>query len=182
MSAHSLLTITRLECTRHSGGRRAGRRKPMFSREKKTAVAEWWWTIDRELLTALLLLMVCGMVLSFAASPPVAERLGLTPWHFIIRHAMFCALSLPVLIATSFLSHRRLRFVALGVLAVSIVMLWLTLKLGVEVKGAKRWISAAGQTIQPSEFVKPAFAIIGAWLFSESMKQKGIPARLMATG
>src|SRR3569623_832891 len=117
----------------------------MFAREKKTAVAEWWWTIDRELLAALLLLMVCGMVLSFAASPPVAERLGLSPWHFVIRHAIFCALSLPVLFATSFLSHRRARWTALAVLAISIVLLWLTLKLGVEVKGAKRWVSAAGQ-------------------------------------
>jgi cell division protein FtsW len=154
----------------------------MFSREKKTFLAEWWWTIDRELLAALLVLMACGMVLSFAASPPVAERLGLSPWHFIIRHAMFCVLSLPFLFGASLVSHRKARLVALGVLVVSIVLLWLTLKLGIEVKGAKRWISAAGQTIQPSEFVKPAYAVIGAWLFAESMKHKGIPARLIATG
>jgi len=61
----------------------------MFSRAEKTPLAEWWWSIDRELLGALILLMTCGMVLIFAASPPVAERLGLSPWHFIIRHAMF---------------------------------------------------------------------------------------------
>ena len=59
----------------------------MFSRAEKTPLAEWWWSIDRELLGALILLMTCGMVLSFAASPPVAERLGLSPWHFVIRHA-----------------------------------------------------------------------------------------------
>lgn len=153
----------------------------MFSREKKTPIAEWWWTIDRELLAALILLMAVGMVLSFAASPPVAERLGLSPWHFIIRHAMFDLMALPVLIATSFLGHRSARFAALGVLLVSVVLLWLTLKLGVEVKGAKRWVSFAGNTIQPSEFVKPAFAVIGAWLFSESMQQKGMPARIIAT-
>jgi cell division protein FtsW len=88
----------------------------MFAREKKTAVAEWWWTIDRELLAALLLLMTCGMVMSFAASPAVAERLGLSPWHFIIRHAMFDMLALPVLIGTSFMSHRQARFAAVAVL------------------------------------------------------------------
>jgi cell division protein FtsW len=153
----------------------------MFSRAKKTVVAEWWWTIDRELLASLILLLICGMVLSFAASPPVAERLGLGPWHFIVRHALFSAAALPVLIATSFLGHRRARFVALGVLVVSLVLLWLTLRFGVEVKGARRWISAAGQTIQPSEFVKPAFAVIGAWLFSESMQVKGVPARIIAS-
>jgi cell division protein FtsW len=154
----------------------------MFSRERKTPIAEWWWTIDKELLAAFVLLLAVGVVLSFAASPPVAERLGLDGWHFIIRQAMFAALALPVLVVTSFLPHRPARFAALGVLIVSLVLLWLTLRLGVEVKGAKRWISAFGQTIQPSEFVKPAYAVIGAWLFAEGMKQKGVPARSIATG
>jgi cell division protein FtsW len=153
----------------------------MFSRERKTPIAEWWWTIDKELLAALVLLMMVGMVLSFAASPPVAERLGLGPWHFIIRHALFTIPTLVVLFATSLLSQRAARVSALAVLAVSVILLWLTLRFGVEVKGAKRWISAFGQTIQPSEFVKPAFAVIGAWLFAESMKQKGMPARSLAT-
>jgi cell division protein FtsW len=154
----------------------------MFSRERKTPIAEWWWTIDKELLAAFVLLLAVGVVLSFAASPPVAERLGLDGWHFIIRQAMFAALALPVLVVTSFLPHRPARFAALGVLIVSLVLLWLTLRLGVEVKGAKRWISAFGQTIQPSEFVKPAYAVIGAWLFAEGMKQNGVPARSIATG
>ncbi|MBN9308435.1 putative peptidoglycan glycosyltransferase FtsW [Devosia sp.] len=154
----------------------------MFSRERKTPIAEWWWTIDKSLLAALILLMLVGVLLSFAASPPVAERLGLGPWHFIVRQAMFAALALPVMLAASFLGHRPARFAALGVLVVSIVLLWLTLRFGVEVKGAKRWVSIAGNTVQPSEFVKPAFAVIGAWLFAESMKRPGVPARIMATG
>ena len=153
----------------------------MFSRERKTPIAEWWWTIDKELLASLVLLLMVGVVLSFAASPPVAERLGLGPWHFIIRHGLFTIPALAVLVATSFLSQRAARISAISVLGVSIVLLWLTLRFGVEVKGAKRWISAFGQTIQPSEFVKPAFAVIGAWLFSESMKHKGMPARSLAT-
>jgi cell division protein FtsW len=152
----------------------------MFSRERKTPVAEWWWTIDKSLLAALILLMLVGVLLSFAASPPVAERLGLGPWHFIVRQAIFAALALPVMIVTSFLPHRTARFAALGVLVVSIIMLWLTLRFGVEVKGARRWISMAGNTVQPSEFVKPAYAVIGAWLFAEAMKQKGVPARTLA--
>ena len=64
---------------------------------------------------------------------------------------------------------------------VSIVLLWLTLKLGVEVKGARRWVSFAGNTVQPSEFVKPAYAVIAAWLFSESMQKKGVLPRVIAT-
>lgn len=154
----------------------------MFSRERKTALAEWWWTVDRELLVALLLLLTAGMVLSFAASPPVAERLGYDSWHFVVRHAMFLIPTLAVLFGASMLPTRTARISALVVLALSILMLWATLKIGVEVKGAKRWISAFGQTIQPSEFAKPAFAVIGAWLFSESMQNKGMPARTIATG
>jgi cell division protein FtsW len=154
----------------------------MFARERKTPIAEWWWTIDKSLLAALIVLLLAGVMLSFAASPPVAERIGLNSWYFIIRQAMFAALAVPVMLGASMLPHRAARWVALGVLVLFVVLLWLTLKIGVEVKGAKRWISLAGNTVQPSEFVKPAFAVIGAWLFAESMKQKGIPARLMATG
>jgi cell division protein FtsW len=153
----------------------------MFSRAEKTPLAEWWWSIDRELLGALILLMTCGMVLSFAASPPVAERLGLSPWHFIIRHAMFCVPALGVMIATSFLSHRQARIWGLVTLVVSLLLLWATLRFGTEVKGARRWISFAGQSLQPSEFVKPAFAVLGAWLFSESMIHKNVPGKLLAS-
>lgn len=153
----------------------------MFSRAQKTPIAEWWWSIDRELLAALILLMTCGIVLSFAASPPVAERLGLDPWHFVIRHALFCVPALVVLIGASFLNHRQARLIALLTLVVSVALLWATLKFGTEVKGARRWISMAGQTVQPSEFVKPAFAVIGAWLFSESMILKNVPGKIMAT-
>jgi cell division protein FtsW len=112
----------------------------------------------------------------------VAERIGLDAWHFVIRHAMFSAIALVVLVATSMLPHRLARVSAIAVLVVSVILLWLTLRFGVEVKGAKRWVSAFGQTIQPSEFVKPAFAVLGAWLFAESMKQQGMPARTLATG
>jgi len=153
----------------------------MFSRAQKTPLAEWWWSIDRGLLAALLLLLAAGMVLSFPASPPVAERLGLSPWHFVIRHALFLIPTVIVMIATSFLTHRQARIAALATLVVSVVLLWATLRFGTEVKGARRWVSFAGQTIQPSEFIKPAYAVIAAWLFAESMVLKTVPGRTIAT-
>ncbi|QYO79078.1 FtsW/RodA/SpoVE family cell cycle protein [Devosia salina] len=152
----------------------------MFSRAEKTPLAEWWWSIDRELLGALIMLLAVGMVLSFGASPAVAERIGLDEWHFVIRHAMFCLAAVPVMLATSLLSHRQARFAALGTLIVMTILLWATLRFGTEVKGARRWISFAGQTIQPSEFVKPAFAVIGAWLISEFMIHRNVPGRFLA--
>jgi cell division protein FtsW len=85
------------------------------------------------------------------------------------------------MVGASLLSPRQVRFSALITLVVSIVALWVTLKYGAEVKGAKRWITVIGQSIQPSEFVKPAFAIIGAWLFSERMIKKDMPGRIIAT-
>lgn len=153
----------------------------MFSRAEKTPLAEWWWSIDRELLGALVLLMTCGMVLSFAASPPVAERIGLSEWHFVLRHAMFCIVALPVMLVTSLLNHRQARLAVLVTLVVSVVLMWATLRFGTEVKGARRWISFAGQSVQPSEFVKPAFAVLSAWLFSESMIHRNVPGKILAT-
>lgn len=153
----------------------------MFSRAEKTPLAEWWWSIDKELLGALIMLLACGMVLSFGASPPVAERIGADEWHFVIRHAMFVTLAIPVMIVTSLMSQRQARFAALGVLIIMTVLLWATLRFGTEIKGARRWLSIGGQSIQPSEFVKPAFAVIGAWLFSEYMIHRNVPGRLLAT-
>jgi len=153
----------------------------MFSRDKKTPFAEWWWSIDRELLGALILLMTAGMVLSFAASPPVAERIGLNEWFFVIRHALFCLVALPVMLVASMMSQRQARFAALATFAVSFLLLWATLRFGTEIKGARRWISFAGQSVQPSEFIKPSFAVLAAWLFSESMIHRNVPGRVLAT-
>jgi cell division protein FtsW len=153
----------------------------MFSRAEKTPLAEWWWSIDRELLGALVMLLACGMVLSFGASPAVAERIGLDEWYFVLRHAMFVLLAIPVMVVTSLLRHRHVRFAALAALVVMTILLWATLHFGTEVKGARRWISIAGWSIQPTEFVKPAFAVIGAWLFSEYMIHRNVPGRTLST-
>ncbi|MDF2999593.1 MAG: cell division protein FtsW, partial [Xanthobacteraceae bacterium] len=74
----------------------------MISRAERTVVGEWWWTIDRLLLGALAALMIIGIVLALAASPPVAARLGIAdPFHFVNRQVMFLVPALIVLIATS---------------------------------------------------------------------------------
>ncbi len=151
----------------------------MFSRARKTPIAEWWWTVDRQLLLCLGLLLLCGMTLSFAASPPVAERLELWPWYFVVRHVLFTPIAFGVLVATSFLTPRHARFSALAVLMGGIVLMAATLVVGDEAKGATRWLSVFGVSLQPSEFVKPAFAVIAGWLFSEKMKRPDMPAGTM---
>jgi cell division protein FtsW len=151
-----------------------------FSRERKTPVAEWWWTVDRELMFSLVALIIFGVLLSFAASPAVAERIGLGSWHFVQRHVMFMGPVLVVMIGTSMLDARWVRIVGLVVLVVFTTMLALTLRYGVEIKGATRWLHFMGQSIQPSEFVKPAFAVISAWLVSEQMKRRDMPGHFLA--
>ena len=94
----------------------------MVSRTERTTFAAWWWTVDKLMLAALATLMLAGIVLSLAASPPVAARLGLDPFYFVNRHVMFLAPAFLVLIATSFLPPRHIRRLALVVFAVSLVL------------------------------------------------------------
>jgi cell division protein FtsW len=152
----------------------------MVSRVERTPFAAWWWTVDRLTLAALIALMLVGIVLSLAASPPVAARLGLGPFYFVNRHILFLIPALAVLLATSMLSPRNVRRVALIVFIVSLIMVAATLVFGAEVKGARRWIVIFGVNIQPSEFLKPAFVILIAWLFAESARRPEMPANSAA--
>ena len=152
----------------------------MVTRADRGPVADWFWTIDRLFLVAFLLLIGLGFMLSFAASPPVAERLGLGTFYFVKRHAVFIIPTVVVLLTLSFLSPRQIRRVAFILFVLGLLMMVATLFLGVEVKGSRRWLSIAGISLQPSEFVKPAFVIVCAWLFSERVRQPDIPGNLFA--
>ena len=152
----------------------------MISRANRSPLAEWWWTVDRVLLGLVVLLLLTGLVLSFAASPPVAERIGLAPMHFVLRHAIYVPLAAAVMIGCSFLTHRQVRRTALIMLFAGLILMVLVLFIGAEVKGSRRWIFIVGFSLQPSEFVKPAFIIITAWLFAEGTKRPEVPGRLLA--
>jgi cell division protein FtsW len=152
----------------------------MVSRVERTPFAAWWWTVDRLMLAALIVLMLGGIVLSLAASPPVAARLGLEPFYFVNRHILYLIPALILLLATSLLSARNIRRVALVVFIVSLLLIVATLMFGTEVKGARRWIVILGVNIQPSEFLKPAFVILIAWLFGESARRPEMPSNTAA--
>ncbi|MDF1634569.1 putative lipid II flippase FtsW [Mycoplana sp. MJR14] len=152
----------------------------MVSRAERGPVADWFWTIDRFFLAAFILLMGIGFMLSFAASPAVAERLNLDSFHFVKRHALFLLPAIVTMVAISFLSPRQVRRMAAILLVVSLAAMVLALFFGVEVKGARRWLSIGSLSIQPSEFMKPAFVVICAWLFSEHARQPEIPGNLFS--
>src|SRR5258707_60337 len=155
---------------------------PMLSREQRNPLSEWWWTVDRLQLAAIIALMLGGLILSLAASPPVATRIGLDPFHFFNRHVMFLLPSFIVLICVSFLSPRQIRRSALIVFAISIALIVATLLVGPEVKGSRRWITLIRLNIQASESAKPAFVVLAAWLFAESARRPEMPATSMALG
>ena len=152
----------------------------MVSRADRGPLADWFWTIDRYFLATFIMLMGLGFMLSFVASPPVAERIGLNSFHFVERHAIFLLPSLAVMIGLSFMSPRMVRRTAVLILIMSIAMMVLALFFGVEIKGARRWFSIAGISVQPSEFLKPAFVVVCAWLFAEHARQPEIPGNLFA--
>jgi cell division protein FtsW len=125
----------------------------MLARDQRTPFSDWWWTVDKLLLVAIAALMLAGVILSLAASPPVATRIGLDPFHFFNRHVMFLVPSLIVLIGVSFMTPRQIRRTALIVFAVAIALIVLTLLIGPEVKGAGSRCS--GSTSRPPKPPSP---------------------------
>jgi cell division protein FtsW len=152
----------------------------MVSRAERSAFGDWWWTVDRLLLAGLAILMLAGLVFLMAGGPPVAERLGLSTFHFVNRQVMFLVPALAIMIPVSFLSLRHIRRLALLVYAVGMALILLAFQYGPEIKGAHRWIMIGPLGLQPSEFVKPAFVVLSAWAFSEGARRKDVPGTLLA--
>jgi cell division protein FtsW len=152
----------------------------MSSRSERTALSEWLWTIDRWLLGGVGMLMVFGIVLLLAGSPAVAESHNLSTFHFVNRQAQFLVLSIIVMLLASSLSPRMVRRVSLILFIVAFAGVCATFFVGGDIKGAKRWISLPGLTLQPSEFFKPAFVIMAAWAFSEGARRKDMPGTIIA--
>lgn len=153
-----------------------------FGRTDTSLIARWWWTVDRWTLAAVMLLIGIGSLLALAASPPVAQRLGYESFHFVYRQLMFLVPSIAIMFAVSLLSPRDIRRLSCLVLLVGIAFAALTPWFGPEVKGAHRWIKFGPLSLQPSEFIKPAFVVVTAWMFAEQNKGEGVPGNLIACG
>lgn len=153
-----------------------------FARDDRSIVAEWWFSIDRLLLAVVLTLIGVGIVLSLAASPAVATRKGLPTFFFVERHLVFATIGILLMLAVSLLEPRSVLMLAGGVLAVSLVLMLIAIFYGPEVNGARRWVRLAGFSLQPSEFAKPAFAVVTAWLFAEARVRPGVGMVPLAFG
>jgi len=153
----------------------------MVSRAEPSLSGRWWWSIDRLILTALVALMISGVVLLMAGGPPVAERLGLSTFHFVNRQAAYLVGALVIFLGVSLMTPRQVRRAALLIYLGSLVMVVATLYFGVEVKGAKRWLTLGPLgSVQPSEFLKPAFVVMAAWAFAEGLRRPDLPGTILA--
>ncbi|TMM48804.1 FtsW/RodA/SpoVE family cell cycle protein [Qipengyuania marisflavi] len=160
-----------------------GKRQPMhMPRQRLSRLSElkiWWREIDRVLLFLILLLMTFGTVAVAAASPASAGRLStsattLDPLYFFYRHIAWQFFGLIAMAAASMMTRENARRFGVLVAAAMLGLMFLVPIIGAEVNGARRWINL-GMRFQPSEFLKPAFAITLAWIISWRMRDAHMP-------
>ena len=133
-------------------------------RHDRSVLNTWWWTVDKWSIGALCLLMFIGTVLIASGSQAVAIRTDLEGTHFLERHLLLLTPALVLMLALSMLPVGLIRLAGIATMLVFVPLLLLTLVIGSEAKGASRWIYIGGFSVQPTEFVKPGFAVVNAWL------------------
>lgn len=133
---------------------------------------------DMPVVYALGLLALTGLVLSFAAGPVAAARIGIIdPYHFTERHILFLAVTLIVCVGTAMLDRKMARRVGILTGAGALFLVVCAILLGPEIKGAKRWLPVGSFSLQPSEFLKPGFVCLAAWFLS-AKPGEGFPGSL----
>lgn len=156
-----------------------------FRKSKRAELRIWWREIDRVLLGLIIALMVIGTAAVAAASPASASRLStgdvtLPELYFFTAHLRWQLVGLITLIAVSMLARENARRVGVMLAGAMVFMLFLVPIFGNEVNGARRWINL-GMSFQPSEFLKPGFAIALAWIWSWRLRDPGLPVMWIAT-
>jgi cell division protein FtsW len=150
-------------------------------RVSEPVLPRWWRTIDKWTLTSVFVLFGVGLLLGLAASVPLASRNGLEPFYYVQRQAFFGGIALVVMIAISMMPPDMVRRLGVMGFAVSMVALMLLPVMGTDFgKGAVRWFSFGFASIQPSEFLKPGFVIVVAWLIAASQELTGPPGKTLS--
>ena len=159
------------------------KRKPgaaRLGRADRSPLGTWFWEIDRLLLLLVLMLISIGLIAVAAASPAAADRYShgayqIPPLYYFYRQAAWIALALPIMIFVSMLPKDVARRLALSGASFFLVMLVAVPLIGSEVNGAKRWIGMGVFQFQPSEFLKPLFVVLIAWLLSLRARDSSLP-------
>jgi cell division protein FtsW len=154
-----------------------------LSRVDNSALARWWWSVDLASLTLILMIATVGFVLLMAAGPAAAARLGIADsFHFPMRQLAFLAPALALMLGVSMMSKLQARRTGAVVLILSVAALAAALAFSPEVNGAKRWINLGAIGFQPSEFVKPGFIVVAAWMLAEGARNPRFPGLAIAAG
>lgn len=151
-----------------------------LARTDKTVISEWWWTVDKVMLACLLSIMAFGVILVAAASPAVAERIGASQHMFIIKHIVFLIPAIGLMIGMSLCSLTMLWRIALITFGLGVIALLFVPVFGPEIKGAQRWLPFIGFSLQPSEFVKPAFIVAAAGFIARQKEHLEFPGYKIA--
>jgi cell division protein FtsW len=153
---------------------------PTLSRADNSMLGRWWWSVDRWTLGAIGTLIGFGYIMMLAASPAVAERIGTSRETFIFKQVVFLAFAGAIVVLVSMMSLKDIRRLAIVGCVIALGLTAATMVIGMEIKGARRWISLPGMSVQPSEFLKPCFAVTAAWLLSEAKRSPRFPGTLIA--
>lgn len=151
----------------------------MPQRAGDPVLPRWWRTIDKWALTAVFALFGVGMLLGLAASVPLAEKNGLEPFYYVKKQAMFGGVALMAMLGLSMMTPQQVRRLGVIGFAVAFVGLLALPVFGTDFgKGAVRWFSFGFASVQPSEFLKPGFVIVGAWFMAAAHEVGGPPGRI----
>lgn len=142
----------------------------LLKRSSNNIISRWFWSIDSHIFTVVLVLLIIGVVLDISASPYVAMRLHAYPLYFVYRHLIYVVLAIITLTFVSFLDEQQVKRLSLIIFILAVLGIFLSLFIGHEIKGSKRWIHILGFSIQPSEFVKVCFPLILANIWTTCKK------------
>ncbi len=148
------------------------------SQAREPVLPKWWQTLDKWTMASIVMLFLIGLMLGMAASPPLAAKNGFAPFHYVQKQVIFGGAALLAMVLTSMMSPQLVRRLAVLGFAVSMVALALLPVFGTDFgKGATRWYSLGFASVQPSEFLKPGFVVVAAWLMAANEEINGPPGR-----
>ena len=147
-----------------------------ISRNDKNYVSRYWWSIDHWNLLQILILAFIGSIMILAAGAAVAEKHNFEELYVFKHHILYLLFSIFCMIFTTFLSDKGIIRLSLMGLIICVLLLFLVMLFGPDKNGASRWLIIGNISMQPSEFIKPFFVIITAYLLSHKFKKfKFIP-------
>jgi cell division protein FtsW len=153
------------------------------AQEGEPILPKWWRTLDKWTMTFIVTLFVIGLLLGLAASVPLAARNGFDNFHYVQRQAFFGSTALVAMVLTSMMSPTLVRRLAvIGFIFAFVALAFLPI-FGTDFgKGAVRWYSLGFASVQPSEFLKPGFVVLAAWMIAASQQIYGPPGTLLSFG